>query len=77
MVRYPATRCRSCRPYSASASTSEICWALRSSATRPIKVSRSNGIGCSAMYRIDSSDSPTALIKPEDAVLQQIEMRGL
>jgi hypothetical protein len=62
VVRKPATRWMSCRRNSASASTSAICWALRSRPTRPISVSRSTGIGCSTMILIDSSDIPTALI---------------
>ncbi len=62
VVRKPATRWRSCRPYSGSASTSGICWALRSRPTRPRRVSRSRGIGCSAMSATDSSERPTALI---------------
>jgi hypothetical protein len=62
VVRKPATRWRSLRPQSGSVSTSGICWVVRSRPTRPISVSRSIGIGCSAMYSIDSLDSPTALM---------------
>ena len=50
-VRYPASRWRSCRPYSASPSTSAICWVRMSSTTRPTRLVRPRSTGWSATYR--------------------------